>query len=694
MFAQDRRHFVSSSKIQVVPHIACCVFYVVFISVCSLPQVDAQTLIDLSTQSKNIDFTRAPATAPVKTSPVLPATCSIGHIVLLTTAPVGANLYACINTNVWALQGNTLPQSAPNGSVLTWSSSSTEWEPRALATGPQGPKGDPGPQGPQGTVGPAGADGAAGTVNQIQSNGLNINRRGILNLAGPGVSCVDEPTTSSTKCLFPGTTSASDLTAGTLADARVAQSNVIQHQAALAISGTQLTSGLIPLARMQKVLNLTDLGDISAKEGAGSTVVMSNTPTITTPIIPTYQTFTDIVTPPVPGPGFVRFYSKSGSPCWLNSSGTEVCPQPLDSDLTAFASKSAPSGAVVGTTDTQTLSGKTLIAPVIAAYTVATLPLPGISNRMAIVTDAASAGSCTAGGGSARAWCRDSGSAWESIGDGTATGAGDASTSTSASVDGELAVFSGTGGKTLKRATGTGPAKLSSGVVSTGSINLASEITGILPVGNGGTGTTTATGAGNLVLSSSPTIVTPTIASFANAAHNHTSMAGGGQITDAAFSSAVTVAKGGTGATVLSGVLMGNGGAPVTGTTAVPVCSKYTIPYTSVQTAATTNDVALFTLPARGKITGITIKHSAAFAGSSITAVSVSIGASGNPTAYASAYNILQAVSNTAMQDDGGHYSVDFASHAVSARFISTGADLSALTTGSVDVWACTVVLP
>ena len=38
--------------------------------------------------------------------------------------------------------------------------------------------------------------------------------------------------------------------------------------------------------------------------------------------------------------------------------GTDV--QAYDSDLLAFAAKTAPSGAVVGTTDTQTLSGKTI----------------------------------------------------------------------------------------------------------------------------------------------------------------------------------------------------------------------------------------------------------------------------------------------------------------------------------------------
>ena len=42
---------------------------------------------------------------------------------------------------------------------------------------------------------------------------------------------------------------------------------------------------------------------------------------------------------------------------------------------------------------------------------------------------------------------------------------------------------------------------------------------------------------------------TPTIPSFASAGHNHTNAAGGGQLTDAALSAAVGIAKGGTGQT-------------------------------------------------------------------------------------------------------------------------------------------------
>lgn len=56
------------------------------------------------------------------------------------------------------------------------------------------------------------------------------------------------------------------------------------------------------------------------------------------------------------------------------------------------------------------------------------------------------------------------------------------------SVDSEVMLFSGTGGKTAKRATGTGFAKLTSGVLSTSSnVVLSSDVSGVLPMANGGT---------------------------------------------------------------------------------------------------------------------------------------------------------------------------------------------------------------
>ena len=68
----------------------------------------AQTMIDLRTQGKNVDFSKAATTAPIKTAGALPGMCSLGEFVFLTTAPVGSNLYACVATNTWSLQGNGL----------------------------------------------------------------------------------------------------------------------------------------------------------------------------------------------------------------------------------------------------------------------------------------------------------------------------------------------------------------------------------------------------------------------------------------------------------------------------------------------------------------------------------------------------------------------------------------------------------
>lgn len=59
---------------------------------------------------------------------------------------------------------------------------------------------------------------------------------------------------------------------------------------------------------------------------------------------------------------------------------------------------------------------------------------------------------------------------WTLEGDGGGSGGGDFSSNTSTSVDSEVVVFSGTGGKTGKRATGTGVAHLTSGVLSAANV--------------------------------------------------------------------------------------------------------------------------------------------------------------------------------------------------------------------------------
>lgn len=65
----------------------------------------AQTQIDLRTQAKNIDFSAASSTRPMKTGTALPATCAVGNMFFNTSAPVGANLYGCTAPNTWSVQG-------------------------------------------------------------------------------------------------------------------------------------------------------------------------------------------------------------------------------------------------------------------------------------------------------------------------------------------------------------------------------------------------------------------------------------------------------------------------------------------------------------------------------------------------------------------------------------------------------------
>jgi hypothetical protein len=63
-----------------------------------------QTQVDLRTQTKDVDFTAASSTSPVKDGATLPATCGIGNLFFLTSALAGQNLYACTAANIWTLQ--------------------------------------------------------------------------------------------------------------------------------------------------------------------------------------------------------------------------------------------------------------------------------------------------------------------------------------------------------------------------------------------------------------------------------------------------------------------------------------------------------------------------------------------------------------------------------------------------------------
>lgn len=75
--------------------------------VCIVPG-DGQTLVDLRTQSKRVDFSAAASTKPMQTGSTLPGTCAVGQFFFLTGAPAGSNVYACNPANTWVVEGNSL----------------------------------------------------------------------------------------------------------------------------------------------------------------------------------------------------------------------------------------------------------------------------------------------------------------------------------------------------------------------------------------------------------------------------------------------------------------------------------------------------------------------------------------------------------------------------------------------------------
>lgn len=110
------------------------------------------------------------------------------------------------------------------------------------------------------------------------------------------------------------------------------------------------------------------------------------------------------------------------------------------------------SGSLVGTTSTQSLTNKTITDP---SNTVTATGL-----RTATTTVSISAATAPSSGQVLTATSSTT-ATWQ-----TASGTGDFSTNTSSSVDSEIVLFSGTGGKTGKRSSGSGIAKLTSGVLS------------------------------------------------------------------------------------------------------------------------------------------------------------------------------------------------------------------------------------
>jgi hypothetical protein len=121
---------------------------------------------------------------------------------------------------------------------------------------------------------------------------------------------------------------------------------------------------------------------------------------------------------------------------------------------------------------------------------------------------------------------------------------------------------------------------------------LTTGVTGTLAVVNGGTGVTTSTGSGNNVLSTSPTLVTPILGTPTSVTLTNAT----GLPLTTGVTGTLPVANGGTGATILTGYLVGNGTGAFTAVSTIPNAgltnSAVTIGSTAISLGGTSTTLA------------------------------------------------------------------------------------------------------
>ncbi len=73
-----------------------------------ISNINGQNLLDLRTQTKDVDFSAAASTIPAKTGTALPGVCNAGSIFFNLSNPPGQNLYSCEPANTWTLIGSSV----------------------------------------------------------------------------------------------------------------------------------------------------------------------------------------------------------------------------------------------------------------------------------------------------------------------------------------------------------------------------------------------------------------------------------------------------------------------------------------------------------------------------------------------------------------------------------------------------------
>lgn len=127
-------------------------------------------------------------------------------------------------------------------------------------------------------------------------------------------------------------------------------------------------------------------------------------------------------------------------------------------------------------------------------------------------------------------------------------------------------------------------------------------------------------------------------------------------------------------------------GNSTTNTSTTQSMTKVTLTYTDFQTAATSKTVTVRTLPSNRTLFSVIAKDSIAFLGASISALKLDLGIVGDTTKFLSGYDLLAAVS-AGNQASALTVYYPGVSTGIIATVTATGANLSALSAGSIDFY-------
>lgn len=222
-----------------------------------------------------------------------------------------------------------------------------------------------------------------------------------------------------------------------------------------------------------------------------------------------------------------------------------------------------------------------------------------------------------------------------------------------------------------------------------GYIALPPQVTAIpVPVADGGTNSTTALSSNRFMVSSSGKVAE---ASAVTASRIVVSDSNGLPTANAAVTASRVVVSDSNGFPSAAGITS-------TQVESLPFWTKYTTGHAALQTAGLTNNITLFTLPAKTLIHKIILKQTTAFAGTLIATYTISIGIAGSLTKYIAIYDVMAAVASSTFGAAAATINAtleDFSSGvAIKISAVSTVANLDQSTAGSVDTYVLTSLLP